>query len=357
MARTTINSLGVPAGTIVAADLSYPLTTFSSTGIDDNADAIAITIDSSENVGIGTTSPEAKLHLNAADGGTLRLSDVSASSDGDQIGGIQAAAGSGTFYSGINFFRHDSNDGEIRFRTKVNNSNTDVMTIVDGNVGVITTNPAASLHISETSSGLTARFSNESNQTLDIGTVAGSGSSGSAYFDNPNSGNIQFRTGGTERMRIDSNGYVTKPQTPIFSYGQYSTYTLSATGTQVVSTSTAWNNSSYVHINVNNGSHFNASNGRFTAPVAGIYRFDYKCAVSNHGSGYFWWYIYKNGSSAIAYWQSTQGMTSGSDDYALAYMQVYIDLAVNDYVDVRWANNYSASQRIHYPHFSGALVG
>ena len=35
MARTTINSLGVPAGTIVAADLTYPLTTFSSTGIDD----------------------------------------------------------------------------------------------------------------------------------------------------------------------------------------------------------------------------------------------------------------------------------------------------------------------------------
>ena len=37
MARTTINSLGVPAGTITAADLSYPLTDFSSTGIDDNA--------------------------------------------------------------------------------------------------------------------------------------------------------------------------------------------------------------------------------------------------------------------------------------------------------------------------------
>ncbi len=36
---------------------------FTSQGIDDNADATAITIDSSENVGIGTTSPAAGLHL------------------------------------------------------------------------------------------------------------------------------------------------------------------------------------------------------------------------------------------------------------------------------------------------------
>ena len=46
------------------------LTNFTSTGIDDNADATAITIDSSENVGIGTSSPTFNngtgLHLNSA---------------------------------------------------------------------------------------------------------------------------------------------------------------------------------------------------------------------------------------------------------------------------------------------------
>jgi len=36
---------------------------FTSTGIDDNATSTAITIDSSENVGIGTSSPSAKLHV------------------------------------------------------------------------------------------------------------------------------------------------------------------------------------------------------------------------------------------------------------------------------------------------------
>jgi len=44
------------------------VTNFKSTGIDDNADATAITIDSSENVGIGTTSPSKLLHVSG--GGT-----------------------------------------------------------------------------------------------------------------------------------------------------------------------------------------------------------------------------------------------------------------------------------------------
>ena len=44
------------------------LTNFTSTGIDDNADATAITIDSSERVGIGTTSPSDTLHVKLSSG-------------------------------------------------------------------------------------------------------------------------------------------------------------------------------------------------------------------------------------------------------------------------------------------------
>jgi hypothetical protein len=55
------------------------LTGFTSTGIDDNADATAITIDSSENVGIGNTSPSAKFtnykntSISGSAGATLSL--------------------------------------------------------------------------------------------------------------------------------------------------------------------------------------------------------------------------------------------------------------------------------------------
>ena len=47
-----------------------------STGIVDNSDATAITIDSSENVGIGTTSPSALLHLASTGSTNIKLEDT-----------------------------------------------------------------------------------------------------------------------------------------------------------------------------------------------------------------------------------------------------------------------------------------
>ena len=132
MARTTINSLGVPAGTIVAADLSYPLTTFSSTGIDDNADATAITIDSSENVGIGTTSTTA-----------LRLAVVTPTANhvATQIENSNTADSFGLIVKAGN----DANDYTADFRKR---DNSNILRIRgDGKIGLGTTSPAALLHI------------------------------------------------------------------------------------------------------------------------------------------------------------------------------------------------------------------
>ena len=43
--------------------LNNPIAGFTSTGIDDNATSVAITIDASENVGIGTSSPARELDI------------------------------------------------------------------------------------------------------------------------------------------------------------------------------------------------------------------------------------------------------------------------------------------------------
>jgi len=55
------------------------LSSFRSTGIDDNADATAITIDSSERVGIGETSPDGKLHIRSDSGAGSVTADSYAS--------------------------------------------------------------------------------------------------------------------------------------------------------------------------------------------------------------------------------------------------------------------------------------
>jgi hypothetical protein len=73
MAITKLNSQAIPPNTIVESDLSYPLANFSSTGIDDNATSTAITIDSSENIGINESSPDELLHVKGPDEATIKI--------------------------------------------------------------------------------------------------------------------------------------------------------------------------------------------------------------------------------------------------------------------------------------------
>jgi len=74
----TIQSSGNITGTLATA--AQPnitsvgtLTGFTSTGIDDNATSTAITIDSSENVGIGTSSPRRQMHIHNSASATVGL--------------------------------------------------------------------------------------------------------------------------------------------------------------------------------------------------------------------------------------------------------------------------------------------
>ena len=55
--------------------------------------------------------------------------------------------GDNTFYGSFDVLRHDANDGELRMRQLVAGTVTDVMTIVDGNVGIGTTSPSVKLDI------------------------------------------------------------------------------------------------------------------------------------------------------------------------------------------------------------------
>lgn len=89
----------VIGGTTAAAGT---FTTFTSTGIDDNATSTAITIDASENVGIGTSSPGRTLSVYStssipcqieSSGADARISILTSSGSGGQ-GFVQASSGS-----------------------------------------------------------------------------------------------------------------------------------------------------------------------------------------------------------------------------------------------------------------------
>ena len=107
---------------------------------------------------------------------------------------------------------------------------------------------------------------------------------------------IKFSTngtdGGTERMRISSDGYVTKPNTPAFH--------VSRQGGDV----SANNYVTFDHADYNNGSHYNTSDGKFTAPVTGIYFF----SAWHFTGGTSAFYLRINGTTFGEYtWDDTGG--------------------------------------------------
>jgi hypothetical protein len=132
-------------GTTIGASSTAPATvsTFTSTGIDDNATSTAITIDASENVGIGTTSPDTALDINgntSATPLTVRGGNASLASI-DLIGGTSGTDNS-SIRSKYNLHIDCNSTGAISNRSIVfGNGTTETMRIdSSGNVGIGTAN-------------------------------------------------------------------------------------------------------------------------------------------------------------------------------------------------------------------------
>jgi hypothetical protein len=157
-----------------------------STGISDSSDATAITIDSSENVGIGTTSPDGKLDVR----GTIFV-------NGDGTGGR-------IFASSGNLSLSDGNGRQI-LRIDDPGSGNSHSHIFDSNgrLGVGTTSPDNTLHV-DASGGGTIKLTRESVSTANFLRLECDGANGSIVSKQA----TIFNNGDAERMRIDSSGNV-----------------------------------------------------------------------------------------------------------------------------------------------------
>jgi hypothetical protein len=102
---------------------------------------------------------------------------------------------------------------------------------------------------------------------------------------------------------------------------------------------------------VNTGGHYSTTNDRFTAPVAGVYKFSVGFMSNGFIPNRFG--FYKNGSI-----QGNAGYVIAAEYQRTTY-ELCIALAVNDYVDFRTNINGSTEGSVHadYRYFTGYLIG
>lgn len=88
----------------------------------------------------------------------------------------------------------------------------------------------------------------------------------------------------------------------------------------------------YEHVEVNQGSHLDASTGRFTAPVAGLYKIEF-VAFTQSGSGDDGVQVLKNGVEFSANIRSID-RSSDTNYHGSLVINVILQLAAGDYIEI-----------------------
>ena len=214
-----------------------------------------LTIDTSGNVGIGTMSPASKLHISGGADSTIRNTASSGSS---------WFVGSNT----SSYILHNESNTPMLFTT---NGTEKIRISANGDINISSGNSAAGLRYldlyntstTNTTDGaifrlITADVTKTTTSSVDIYkrnngqfTISQNDTNAAAY--------MSFSVNG-EKMKIDSSGRITTPLNPAFH----------ATSSNAPSVGAEW---IFNGVTFNRGDRYNASSGRFTAPVTGVYYF------------------------------------------------------------------------------------
>ena len=219
-------------------------------------------------------------------------------------------------------------------------------------VGVGTSSPSDVLHVvTPTFGGLTLECTGATADPT-FKFLGDSGNYWSIQQDASQGDSFQFRYNNSEKVRIDSAGRVTTPSQPAFT-AQPTTFTGSGgiAGAPTFIFATAL---------LNIGGHFNTSNGRFTAPVAGNYFFTFSITASSSSKSarYFRVRLAKNGTRVLNP-HNTISDEAGNADYNCISASGLVAMNANDYVELNYGSSIDASGFVFYDDmntFSGFLM-
>jgi len=347
------------SGSAFSAGLNIPYEPFVVTGA---SGAERLRILSNGRVGVGTDSPLSVLTAygeNRGEGtvtGQITAKDNAAYNASPTAGivfqGHYASNNAQAIFAGITGFKENANDGNLAgalaLHVRANGAVAyEALRIKsDGNViigsGGSWSYPKA-LNVQGSSGSIlslynadTTTYAANTTSAIEFKLLTGNtgNQSGSceirAFKENGTNGNnaraLSFYTGGnggspSEKLRISSEGYVTKPNQPSFHVSRRA------------GDVSANNYITFDQVFHNNGSHYDNTNGRFTAPVSGTYYF----SAWNYTGGTSAFQLRINGSVYAEYtWDDTGGcgtwvcpMTAGQ--YAQIYTRFYSWRGTADY--------------------------
>ena len=339
-----------------------------------------VTIDNSGNLAVGNTSPSYKFEVSGTGGTRMMVenTDTNWAAVDIRAGGNQ---------SNYIFFKDDSaerariqvldgndiaistgdspsekfriaNDGKVGIGT---NSPDDLLDIMGGGYDQIRIGSNKTDNTNKTAGIVSTMYTNNSvsfmqgffqngNNAVYYGSADGAHRGLQNHYFYVNS-DYNATSGHTLAMNINSSGQMTRPTHPAFhAYGA----TSATSDADVI----------YANVYVNTGSHYSTTNGRFTAPVAGVYLFFWS-AIGNSNNDVYRYWIMKNGSKTIA--------NSGNDihlrldtlatgsEYEFGTRVQMLSLAANDYVQINFkadsGNSTYVGSQDDYMNFGGYLIG
>lgn len=155
-------------------------------------------------------------------------------------------------------------------------------------------------------------------------------------------------TNGTTAANVNTDGIITYPQKIVW-YANNKDTASDAYGVG------GYSKHAYTEVIVNHGNAYDGSLSRFTAPVAGTYFVTY--SMHFRGSGFRQSKLYKNGSDMANYARQLYSQSQDSVDESTLTANLYIDLAVNDYLEVFYQVNSGDIYYYDLSHFGGHFIG
>ena len=225
-----------------------------------------------------------------------------------------------------------------------------------GRVGVLQTSPGSALEVKGGVRSAQTPASGHIDLKHDGTNGSVTTSTGNFLFYNSNNiGDYIFHTtsSNSEKLRITSDGYVLKPNQPVFWAYRTSNYNLTTSATEMV----------YDTEKIDVGGNYNPSNGRFTAPVDGLYEFGY-ASIGHNTNTVYRYALRVNGAAPYSGMTlelridtNASGSEYGTNGEYVCYVNMTANQTASVYAYSDTNTNCYGNSTYGYTYFRGRLIG